>query len=78
MKLIKVKSSHIKAIGWEEKFKYDSKKEPKDTLRIQFNNDQIYDYLEVSKRTFNYFLEAKSKGAFFDHNIKNRYKTIPR
>jgi hypothetical protein len=78
MKLINVKSSHIKAIGWEEKFKFDAKREPKDTLRIQFNDDSIYDYLEVSKRTFNYFLNARSKGTFFQNYIKNRYKTIPR
>jgi len=78
MKLIKVESTHIKAIGWQEDFKYSDNKSPKDTLRVQFNNDSIYDYVGVSKRTFNYFLEARSKGTFFENNIKNQYKTIPR
>lgn len=79
MNLIKVnKSSHIKAIGWEAKFVYNKTKPPKDTLRIAFNNDQIYDYLDVTEKTFKDFINADSKGGFFERKIKDRYTTLKR
>jgi len=76
--LIKVKSGHIESIGWEKEYLFDEDSKKIDTLRIKFNDGAIYDYEKVVKRTFAYFLVAKSKGTFFVNRIKNRYKTIKR
>lgn len=78
MKLIKVESTHIQAIGYEKAFKYDSNKRPRNTLRIVFNNNVVYDYLDVSESIFKDFLNAKSKGIYFEQKIKNRYTTLKR
>lgn len=67
IKLKKVHSTHIDSIGWEN-----------NVLRIKFNDKSIYDYEGVSKRTFNFFLNTKSKGLFFLKNIKPKYKVTKR
>ena len=62
MKMIQVKSSMIKTIG------YDSKNE---ILKVTFNNDKTYLYYGVPQETFDNFKGAESIGKFFHANIRN-------
>lgn len=59
-----VTSSKIKSIGY-----YPSEK----ILEIVFIASGTYQYVGVSAKTYNSFLEAKSKGRFFDGVIKDKY-----
>lgn len=62
MQMIPIKSSNIKAAGYEFGI-----------LRIRFGNDTEYDYRGVGVETFNEFMEAKSQGKFFHKNIKSQH-----
>ena len=62
MKLVEVKSSNIKAIGWEN-----------EVLRILFTNGRIYDYKNVPLMVFNRMLMEESKGSYFHRKINNKY-----
>lgn len=59
-----VMSSKIKSIGY-----YPSEK----ILEIAFTNSGTYQYIGASAKIYNTFLEAKSKGRFFDGVIKDKY-----
>lgn len=62
MKLVKVQSSNVKAVGWE-----------KEVLFVQYNNG-IYTYDKVNKETYEELLKAESKGKYLNENIKNKYE----
>ncbi len=59
-----VKSSQVKAIGYDEATK---------TLAVQFNRGTgaIYHYPDVAKDTFAAFQKAESVGTFFGQHIKH-------
>ena len=53
------------------KAKYDTLKE---SLRVQFNNGKIYEYMDVPSSIFTKFRLAKSQGKFFNENISKSYE----
>lgn len=65
MEMIRVRSTAIRAIG------YDS-----DTMRmkITFIEGHTYDFCRVPERIFQGFLNAGSKGRYYDTYIKGRYQ----
>ena len=63
MKRKKVKSSNIKAIGYDEETK---------TLEVEFHNGGIYQYNPIDKVGYKLLMKAKSIGAFFHHNIRHK------
>lgn len=62
--MIEVKSSVINKIGYDEKT---------NTLYIEFKNNHIYMFLNVSNKEQNDFLSAESKGKYFNKKIKKKY-----
>lgn len=62
--MLKVKSSAIKTIGYDEKT---------NTLYIEFKNKHIYMYLNVLNEEQKNFLSAESKGKYFNRKIKKKY-----
>ena len=68
MKMGKVKSSNIEAIGYSNKTK---------KLRIKFfTGKDIYEYKNVGKKIHQELMKSKSIGSFFFKNIKNNYEFI--
>ncbi len=65
MKLKKVKSSNISGVG------YDAKK---NTLIVEFNSGEVYEYQDVPVRMYHRLLLSPSKGKFFNQNIKQAFK----
>ena len=61
MQMIPVKSSNIKAAGYEN-----------GTLRIQFSNGSLYNYHEATAELYYDFTEAESQGKFFHQKIKGK------
>lgn len=45
-------------------------------LDIQFRSGAVYRYLGVPPSVFTSLRNATSKGRYFYHNIRNRYRTI--
>ncbi len=64
MKMIKVSSSAISAIG------YDSSTS---TMRIVFIESGPYDYHSVPEHIFTAFLQSNSKGAYYNDHIRDHY-----
>jgi len=58
MKLVEVKSTNIKAVGWED-----------NTLYVEYNSG-TYKYNNVSKELYEQLLAAESKGRFVCEKIK--------
>ena len=61
----KVASSNIDSIGYDK---------ASCTLYIQFSNGGLYKAPDVDEGVFDRFKLAKSKGAFFNKEIKSSYK----
>ena len=74
MKIVEVKSTNIKALGYEENRKLTLSSKGVDVLRIYYNNGRIYDYYAVPKDVFENFLKAESKGKYFWQNIDKKYE----
>ena len=66
MKMNSVKSSNIKAVGYDE---------GKMILRVQFYSGGLYEYKDVPRKFYIDFITSKSLGKYFYKNIKNKYKT---
>lgn len=64
IKLTPVESSNLDAVG------YDGVNH---RLRVQFHNGTLYDYANVPASIFNQLLVARSKGQFFNENVKDEY-----
>lgn len=62
MERVKVKSSNINAIGYDEITK---------TLEVEFVNGGIYQYKEVPKEIYEGFIKAESVGKYFFAKVKN-------
>jgi hypothetical protein len=65
MDRIRVSSSNIDSIGYDEKSKL---------LEVMFLNGHIYEYLGVDKKTYLEFMKASSKGTFLNTIIIKRYE----
>jgi hypothetical protein len=61
--MISVSSSAIAAIG------YDS-----GTLAVRFHNSGLYHHHGVPWELFERFLHSPSKGAFYNENIRGRFR----
>lgn len=63
MSMISVSSSAIAAIGYEG-----------GTLAVRFHNSGTYHHHGVPYELFVHFLHSGSKGAFYNHYIRGRYR----
>lgn len=57
-----VASSAIRSVDWSG-----------DILTVRFHETGTYDYFDVPESVYRAFLEAPSKGAFFNEAIRDRY-----
>jgi len=73
MKMVKVKSSNIEQVGFEEKVTVSFNKKPMSILRVIFTSGYTYDYYRVPKKEYEELIEADSVGIYFHKNIKNKY-----
>jgi hypothetical protein len=64
MKRKEVESSNIKSIGWENHI-----------LEVEFHSGSIYQYAPVGETIFQTFLEAESKGKYFQQYVKGQFPT---
>lgn len=64
IEMIPVESSALEAIGYSEEF---------EVLAVEFDNGGIYLYYDVSENVFKDFLNAKSRGGFFNSEVKGQY-----
>jgi hypothetical protein len=44
------------------------------TLELHFRHGAIYRYFDVPPALFQALLDAESKGAFFNHNIRDQFQ----
>ena len=65
MERIKVKSSNISSIGYDEESK---------TLTIEFHHGGLYEYKDVPKKSYEGLISANSVGVEFHKEIKGSYK----
>ncbi len=59
-----VSSSMINSIGYNS---------DESTLEIEFSNESVYEYYDVSEDIFNDLRNADSSGVFFNTNIRGKY-----
>jgi len=59
-----VNSSNLRSIGYELETS---------TLEVEFNTGSVYQYHGVPREAFDSLMQAGSKGAYFNANIKNSY-----
>jgi frataxin-like iron-binding protein CyaY len=59
----KVKSSNIATIDWAN-----------GVLTVGFQNGGVYDIPDVPEDLHKQFMASESKGKFFHHNIKGKFK----
>lgn len=62
-----VDSSIIKEVG------YDTMEQ---TLEVEFNNGDIWDYLDVPAVAYEEMMESSSIGSYFLRNIKNEFEAV--
>ena len=60
-----VLSSNLAAIGYHEESQ---------TLQVEFNSGQVYQYAGVPKEEFDNLRDAGSVGGYFASNIKRAYR----
>jgi hypothetical protein len=64
MKLTRVKSSMLRAAGYDEKTR---------EFDVIFNNGDVYRYENVPRSKYAAFLKAESKGTYMQTHIIDRY-----
>ncbi len=57
-----VESSNIASIGYDESI---------ETLEVEFNHGGIYQYQNVGQNIYEAFMDAPSKGKFFNAYVKD-------
>ncbi len=67
MQMIPVSSTHLSAVGFDTS---DS------SLVANFKNGTVYRYSGVPHSLFDALLNASSKGAFFNSNIRDRFPLV--
>lgn len=65
IKRISVVSSNIASVG------YDAEKK---ILEIEFHHGAIYQYFDVPKEVYDGLMGAESKGSYYFHTVKEKYK----
>lgn len=65
MKMIKVESSNVNAVGYNPSTK---------DLRVEFKGGSVYQYSGVPHIVFIRFITAESHGQFLVESIKNNYE----
>jgi hypothetical protein len=60
-----VSSTTVKAVAYEE---------ATSTVFVEFMGGSIYRYFDVSPALYDEFMSATSKGAYFNSNIKNKFR----
>lgn len=60
-------SSHLAAAGHDE---------GSATLQIAFKDQSMYHYYGVRAPVYQALLDAKSKGSYFNQNIKGKFKSL--
>ena len=65
MEMIRVNSSAIVAIGYDEKIMQ---------MKITFQQGSTYDFCRVPKHIFEGFQRASSKGIYYNSHIRDRYQ----
>jgi len=45
-----------------------------ETLELEFRSGSIYRYFAVPQAVFEDLIAAVSKGAYFNHNVRNRFR----
>lgn len=66
MDRIRVESSNLKSVGYDE---------PRYLLEIEFHSGAVYQYARVPWHIFRGLMDAPSKGAFFRRFILDQYPT---
>ena len=59
-----VASTNVASVGYDE---------GSQTLEVEFISGVVYQYYNVSQEIFDQMMNAPSKGAFLNQNIKNAY-----
>lgn len=59
-----VRSSNIQSVGYDP--------EPR-LLEVQFHSGGVYQYSGVPEAVYQSFMQAASKGSYFNEHIKERY-----
>ncbi len=62
MKRIPVKSSNLKAVGYESEI-----------MEIEFLNENVYEYSEIPKKLHEDLMDAESKGKYYNQYIKGQF-----
>ncbi len=62
MKRIPVKSSNLKAVGYESEI-----------MEVEFLNGSVYEYSEVSQEKYDDLMSAPSKGKYYNQHIKGEF-----
>ncbi|WP_296280509.1 KTSC domain-containing protein [Pseudoxanthomonas sp.] len=65
MDMIRVSSSAISAIGYDERMM---------RMRIRFIQGDTYDFCGVPAHIFQGLLNARSKGTYYNDHIRDRYQ----
>jgi hypothetical protein len=65
MEMIRVSSSAISAVGYDPATM---------RMKIQFVQGHTYDFCRVPENVFNGLLHARSKGTYYNDNIRDRYQ----
>lgn len=66
MKLVPVRSSNVKAVGYDPAGKL---------LHVEFVNGGLYEYAGVPERIHQALRAASSVGGFFHDNVRDKYPT---
>lgn len=66
--LVPVESSNIAAVGYLNK---------SEELYVQFSSGVVYAYQNVPEPVYDKFMQAESKGTFFDQSIKRHADVYP-
>ena len=62
MKRILVKSSNLKAVGYESEI-----------MEIEFLNGSVYEYSEVPQEKYDDLMSASSQGKYYNQYIKGQF-----
>jgi hypothetical protein len=67
MRRTKVKSSVIKAVGYDQ---------ATNVLEVEFHSGKVYRYFMVPLSAYRELIEAESIGAYFNTEIRNDYSCV--
>lgn len=65
IKMSSIQSTSISEVGYKRR-----------TMNVKFNNGKVYEFKKVPRAIFDKLFSAKSKGKFFNREIKENYAYI--